>query len=38
LISKARGVLAAEAETLRAMKEGRWSRAFIDALEARCNN
>jgi regulator of RNase E activity RraA len=38
LIDKARGVLAAEAETLRAMKEGRWSRAFIDALEARCNN
>ena len=38
LIEKARGVLAAEAETLRAMKEGRWNRAFIDALEARCNN
>ena len=38
LIDKARGVLAAEAETLRAMKEGRWNRAFIDALEARCNN
>jgi RraA family protein len=28
----------AEAETMRAMKEGRWNRAFIDALEARCNN
>lgn len=38
LIDKARGVLAAEAETLRAMREGRWNRAFIDALEARCNN
>jgi regulator of RNase E activity RraA len=38
LIEKARGVLAAEAQTLRAMKEGRWNRAFIDALEARCNN
>ena len=38
LIEKARAHLAAEAETIRAMKEGRWSRAFIDALEARCNN
>ncbi|HSV53208.1 MAG TPA: RraA family protein [Burkholderiaceae bacterium] len=38
LIEKARAVLAAEAETMRAMKEGRWNRAFIDALEARCNN
>ena len=38
LIDKARGVLATEAQTLLAMKEGRWNRAFIDALEARCNN
>ena len=38
LIDQARGVLEAEAETMRAMKEGRWNRAFIDALEARCNN
>ena len=38
LIEKARGVLEAEAETMRAMKEGRWNRAFVDALEARCNN
>jgi regulator of RNase E activity RraA len=38
LIDKARGVLAAEAQTMRAMKEGRWNRAFIDVLEARCNN
>ncbi len=38
LIEKARAHLAAEAQTIRAMKEGRWDRAFIDALEARCNN
>ncbi|KAA0079575.1 RraA family protein [Trinickia soli] len=38
VIEKARAVLATEAETIRAMKEGRWSRAFVDALEARCNN
>ena len=38
LIEKARAHLAAEAETMRAMKEGRWDRSFIDALEARCNN
>ncbi|QUP55843.1 RraA family protein (plasmid) [Ralstonia syzygii] len=38
LIDKARAVLATEAETIRAMKEGRWDRSFIDALEARCNN
>ena len=38
LIDKARAHLQAEADTIRAMKEGRWSRAFIDALEARCNN
>ncbi|MEO8118044.1 MAG: RraA family protein [Rhodoferax sp.] len=38
LIEKARAVLEAEAQTMQAMKEGRWSRAFIDALEARCNN
>lgn len=38
LIEKARAVLDAEAQTMQAMKEGRWSRAFIDALEARCNN
>lgn len=38
LIEKARAVLAAEAETISAMKEGRWDRSFIDALEARCNN
>ncbi|MGE8490811.1 MAG: RraA family protein, partial [Paraburkholderia nemoris] len=38
VIEKALAVLEAEAETMRAMKEGRWNRAFIDALEARCNN
>lgn len=38
LIEKARAHLETEAQTMRAMKEGRWDRAFIDALEARCNN
>ncbi|MBL8344379.1 MAG: RraA family protein [Rubrivivax sp.] len=38
LIEKARAVLVAEAKTIQAMKEGRWDRSFIDALEARCNN
>ena len=38
LIGKARAHLEAEAKTIQAMKEGRWDRSFIDALEARCNN
>ncbi|RRH83679.1 RraA family protein [Variovorax beijingensis] len=38
LIEKARAHLATEAETIHAMKEGRWDRAFIDVLEARCAN
>ncbi|WP_321889278.1 RraA family protein [Paraburkholderia bannensis] len=38
VIEKARAVVAAEAETMRAMREGRWSREFVDALEARSNN
>lgn len=38
LIEKARAVLEAEAQTMQAMREGRWDRSFIDALEARCNN
>jgi regulator of RNase E activity RraA len=38
VIEKALAVLEAEAETMRAMREGRWDRAFIDALEACCNN
>jgi regulator of RNase E activity RraA len=38
LIDKSRAVLVTEAATIQAMKEGRWDRSFIDALEARCNN
>lgn len=38
LIEKAMAHLQAEAKTIQAMKEGRWDRSFIDALEARCNN
>ena len=38
LIEKVRAHLETEAQTIRAMKEGRWDRSFIDALEARCNN
>lgn len=38
LITKARAVLVAEEATMLAMREGRWDRSFIDALEARCNN
>lgn len=38
LIDKARATLVSEAATIQAMKEGRWDRSFIDALEARCNN
>jgi regulator of RNase E activity RraA len=38
LIDRARSHLEAEARTIQAMKEGRWDRAFIDVLEARCNN
>lgn len=38
VIEKARAVLKAEARTMQAMREGKWDRAFIDALEARCNN
>lgn len=38
LMDKARAVLAAEEKTMAAMREGRWDRSFIDALEARCNN
>ena len=38
LIEKARATLVSEAATIQAMKEGRWDRSFIDALEARCNN
>ena len=38
LIEKARAVLVAEEKTMAAMREGRWDRSFIDALEARCAN
>ena len=38
VIEKARAVLEAEARTMQAMREGKWDRSFIDALEARCNN
>ena len=38
LIERARVHLEGEAQTIQAMKDGRWDRAFIDALEARCNN
>lgn len=38
LIERALAHLQVEAKTIQAMKEGRWDRSFIDALEARCNN
>jgi RraA family protein len=38
VLAAARQTLVNEANTLRAMKEGRWDRSFIDALEARSNN
>jgi regulator of RNase E activity RraA len=38
LIEKALAHLETEARTIQAMKEGRWDRSFLDALEARCAN
>ena len=38
LIERARALLESEALTIQAMKEGRWDRTFIDALELRSNN
>ena len=38
LIEKARAHLETEARTIQAMKEGRWDRSLLDALEARCAN
>jgi RraA family protein len=38
LIEKAQAQARKEAETMLAMKEGRWDRSFIAALEARCAN
>ena len=38
LIEKALAQRLKEEQTLQAMREGRWDRSFIDALEARCAN
>ncbi|MEO8546326.1 MAG: RraA family protein [Burkholderiaceae bacterium] len=38
LIERAKAQLRKEEETMQAMREGRWDRSFIDALEARCAN
>ncbi|WP_315833992.1 RraA family protein [Bradyrhizobium prioriisuperbiae] len=38
LIEKAEAQRAKEEATMAAMREGRWDRSFIDALEARCMN
>ena len=38
VIAKAQAQALKEAETMLAMKEGRWDRSFIAALEARCAN
>ena len=38
LIEKAKAQMLKEAQTMQAMREGRWDRSFIDALEARCAN
>jgi regulator of RNase E activity RraA len=38
LIEKASVQRAKEEATMQAMREGRWDRSFIDALEARCSN
>ena len=38
LIEKARAQHLKEEATMQAMREGRWDRSFIDALEARCAN
>jgi len=38
LIEKARAQHLKEEATMQAMREGRWDRTFIDALEARCAN
>jgi len=38
VIEKARAQHAAEEATIRAIREGRWDRSFVDALEARCQN
>lgn len=38
LIERAQAQARKEADTMRAMREGRWDRSFITALEARCAN
>jgi len=38
VIEKAKAQMLKEAQTMQAMREGRWDRSFIDALEARCAN
>ena len=38
VIEKALAQAKKEADTMLAMKEGRWDRSFIDVLEARCSN
>jgi len=38
LIEKAETQRAREETTMQAMRDGRWDRSFIDALEARCAN
>jgi regulator of RNase E activity RraA len=38
LIERAKAQMLKEAQTMQAMREGRWDRSFIDALEARCVN
>src|SRR5829696_1737598 len=38
VIEKARAQHAAEEATIRAIREGRWDRSFVDVLEARCQN
>lgn len=38
LIERAQAQARKEADTMRAMREGRWDRSFIAALEARCAN
>ena len=38
LIEKAQAQRAKEEATMQAIREGRWDRSFVDALEARCGN
>jgi regulator of RNase E activity RraA len=38
VIEKAKAQMLKEAQTMQAMREGRWDRSFIDALEVRCVN